>query len=225
MKSNNILKKVKLLHYSLVVMMFIFITCNSQNNLAITPAEFSKAIEDSDIQLLDVRSKEEYNNGHIKNALQANWNQQAEFTERVASLDKKKKVYIYCLAGSRSAEAAKLMRQNGYSVVELKGGINAWKQANLAVEGLKKSTGMSLVEFNQILKNNKTVLVDFGAKWCAPCKKMIPVIEKIEKENKDVKIVKLDADLDTEIVNFYKIEVLPTFYVFKNETFVFYLSL
>src|SRR5665647_3812456 len=71
--------------------------CNSdsqQTNLSVT--EFEKAIAQSNIQLLDVRTSEEYQSGHLNNAFLADWNNEEEFKTRVQALDKSKPVYTYC---------------------------------------------------------------------------------------------------------------------------------
>ena len=72
-----------------------------------------------------------------------------------------------------------------------------------------------------IIESNDVVLVDFSTQWCVPCKKMKPVIEEIKKENKDVKIVFIDADANKELVRKFKVRGVPVFIVFKdgNEEF------
>jgi rhodanese-related sulfurtransferase len=98
--------------------------------------------------VLDVRKATEFKNGHLKNALQADWTNKQQFFERIKYVDKDRPVYIYCLAGGRSAAAAAWMRENGFTkVVELSGGINAWKNAGKPVEGntnVKQMTPMNL---------------------------------------------------------------------------------
>jgi rhodanese-related sulfurtransferase len=82
----------------------IFASCNSQaqqTNLSV--AEFEKGIAQNNIQVLDVRTPGEYQSGHLKNALLADWNNDAEFQQRVKALDKSKPVYTYCLSGGRSS--------------------------------------------------------------------------------------------------------------------------
>ena len=82
-------------------------SCNSQaqsNNLSV--AEFEKGIAQNNIQILDVRTPGEYQSGHLKNALLADWNNDAEFQQRVNALDKSKPVYTYCLSGGRSSAPA-----------------------------------------------------------------------------------------------------------------------
>lgn len=106
----------------------------AQNNKNLSPAAFSQSTEGkTNITLLDVRTPEEYNNGHLKNALNIDWSGDT-FETQVAELDKKSPVYVYCHSGRRSALAAKKMRDLGFTVYELNGGIVAWDEAKLPKE-------------------------------------------------------------------------------------------
>ena len=91
--------------------------------------EFEKGILKNEIQILDVRTAEEYQTGHLKNALQADWNKKTEFKDRIKSLYKTKPIFIYCLSGSRSNDAMEWLYKNDFKVVyNMKGGINAWAE-------------------------------------------------------------------------------------------------
>ncbi len=69
----------------------------------------------------------------------------------------------------------------------------------------------------EVLQNNETVLVDFYADWCGPCKMMAPVIDAISQEMKGkVKIGKIDVDDNQDIARKYQIMSIPTMIVFKN---------
>lgn len=69
--------------------------------------------------------------------------------------------------------------------------------------------------FNQVLKN-KTVLVDFFANWCGPCKMLAPIIEELSNEINDVTFAKIDIDESNEIASSYGIMSIPTLILFKN---------
>ncbi|MEI7736607.1 MAG: thioredoxin domain-containing protein, partial [Ferruginibacter sp.] len=180
--------------------------------------EFEKSINKEAVQLLDVRTPGEYAGGHIKNTLLANWNDKDEFNRRISFIDKNKPVYVYCLAGGRSAAAADKMRGMGFkNVFELEGGINAWKAANKNLEGVTTSKQMSVDEFNGAISSAPVVLVDFGAEWCPPCKTMEPVIEQLQKNNTGKFIlVKVDGGNDQEVLQQNKVTALPVFMIFKN---------
>jgi rhodanese-related sulfurtransferase len=89
---------------------------------------------DSNLQLIDVRTPEEFNQGFIKNAKNVNWNG-GDFETEVTKLDKSKAVFVYCLAGGRSGEAANKLKDLGFTTIyDLKGGMNAWRNANKHIE-------------------------------------------------------------------------------------------
>lgn len=64
------------------------------------------------------------------------------------------------------------------------------------------------------------VLVDFYAEWCGPCKMLSPVLEQINKENKDVKVVKVNIDDSRRIASYYQIQSIPTLVLLKNGEFI-----
>ncbi len=193
--------------------------CQAQVNTSLTATEFEKGITGKDsIQLLDVRTAGEFAGGHLHGALLADWKDKNEFSRRIAFIDKNKPVYIYCLGGGRSEAAAVKMRATGYKeVYELKGGINAWKAENKAVEGKSNAKQMSKEEFNAAINGGKFVLVDFGAEWCPPCRKMEPVLKNLQKNNPNKFIlVKVDGGKDEDILKQYGVTALPVFILFKE---------
>ncbi len=197
----------------------IFISCTAQTNTALTASEFESGISSKDsIQILDVRTPGEYGSGQIKGALLADWNNKEEFKRRVAFVDKNKPVYVYCLAGGRSAAAAQKMRAEGYEkVYELKGGINAWKADNKPLEGKSNAKQMTIDEFNGAINSSKTVLVDFGAEWCPPCKKMEPILKSLQANNGGkFLLIKVDGGNDEDILKAYNVTALPVFILFKD---------
>lgn len=87
------------------------------------------------IQLLDVRTEEEWNEGHLQGAIRIELGAQDFPAKVAASFDKSMPLLVYCRSGRRSAAAAKQLRAAGFSrVVELQGGILAWQAAGMPVE-------------------------------------------------------------------------------------------
>ncbi|MBI3139302.1 MAG: thioredoxin [Sphingobacteriales bacterium] len=197
------------------------VSCNSQpgtTDIHAGPDEFEKGLSGPGVQLLDVRKSAEFKGGHLKNALQADWTNKAEFFERIKYVEKDKPVYIYCLGGGRSAAAAGWMRENGFKqVVELTGGINAWRNAGKPVEGSSNEKQISQEEYLASIPADKTVLVDFGAEWCPPCVKMEPVIQTIRADSSlHFIFLKIDAGIHTDLMKALQIESIPVFIVYKG---------
>lgn len=75
----------------------------------------------------------------------------------------------------------------------------------------------NLNEFNDIIKNNKTVCVDFFTTWCGPCKMLAPVIEQVDATNEyDVLFVKVDAEEATDLSMKFQISAVPTLFLIKE---------
>lgn len=101
-------------------------TACSQNFDNSDVKEFAELISDSTVIILDVRTADEYAEGHIKGAILIDQNK-SDFVEQVkAKLPTDKTIAIYCRSGRRSANAANLLAKEGYKLVNLKGGILAW---------------------------------------------------------------------------------------------------
>ncbi len=180
--------------------------------------KFEKLITGNNTQLLDVRTMGEFRGGHLKNALLADWNDRSQFIERTKHLEKTKSLYVYCLSGGRSSAAADWLRKQGFTnVYELEGGINAWKRQNKPVEGIVSKKQMTVNEYQALVNANTTILVDFGAEWCPPCKKMEPVLHTLqEKYGSHYKLVKVDGGNDTDVMNANHVDALPVFIIYKN---------
>ena len=131
---------------SLFALALFLVSCAQQNNNAttITATAFQAEVQKQGAQVLDVRTAGEFNGGHIKNALQANWNNPQEFESRTQHLDKNATVYVYCQAGGRSAAAQAYLIEKGFKVVNLEGGMSNWKMNNLPVEGASNAVQMNI---------------------------------------------------------------------------------
>lgn len=70
-------------------------------------------------------------------------------------------------------------------------------------------------EFEQVIKN-ELVLVDFFANWCGPCQMLSPVLEELEKENKELTIVKIDVDKNESLARKHGIMSIPALEVYKE---------
>jgi rhodanese-related sulfurtransferase len=203
-----------------LLLLFAFMSCKGQadSSQKVSADDFERGLTGKNVQILDVRTAGEYNSGHIKNALLSDWNNSTQFNDRIRYVDKDKPVYIYCLAGGRSAAAADWMRKNGFkNVVELVGGINAWKKASKPIEGASTEKQMTIEEYRAKIPANKTTLVDVGASWCPPCVKMQPVLDQLEStKGLNFLLVKIDAGVHTDLLKALNIEPIPVFIIYKN---------
>lgn len=69
---------------------------------------------------------------------------------------------------------------------------------------------------NLVLKSNKTVLLDFYADWCGPCRTLMPVIEQISQENPDILVGKINIDSEPELAQKFGVMTIPSLFVIKN---------
>lgn len=200
------------------VVLFSAFALVAQSQSAVSTDSFAIAIKNPDVQILDVRTPSEYNSGHIKSAFLADWLQPEEFKRRVGFLDKSKPVVVYCAAGPRSEKAADWLAKNGFSQVQyLKGGFTKWKLEDKPYEAETAATQLSKKEYDEYLSAFPVVLVDFGAVWCPPCKKMEPVMDSLQKELKNkFKLTNIDGGINTDIMKELNVTVLPTFILYKN---------
>lgn len=105
---------------------------NKEMFKSIDVEEFAKLIEDEDVQRLDVRTSDEYEEGHIENALLIDVLQDDYENRALELLDKRRPVALYCRSGNRSKKAAQILASNGYDVYELATGFRGWSAAGKA---------------------------------------------------------------------------------------------
>jgi rhodanese-related sulfurtransferase len=105
--------------------------CSSSNEAIkkVAPVEFSEAINQTGVIVLDVRTPEEFSAGHLPNAININL-EGADFAGEVSKLDKNAIVAVYCRSGNRSGVATELMAELGFvDMYDMQGGILDWEAA------------------------------------------------------------------------------------------------
>ena len=75
--------------------------------------------------------------------------------------------------------------------------------------------------FEQVVTSNPTVIVDYWAPWCGPCRGFAPVFERVAEANPDVVFAKVNTDDEQEIAQHFQIRSIPTLMVFREQIIVF----
>ena len=203
---------------TLSISLLVIAATLGQDKPVLPAAAFQEQIKLPGIQLLDVRTPQEYNAGHIQNSFLADWQNQQQFQQRVKFLDKTKPLYVYCGSGVRSNDAGKWLRANGFQqVFELQNGMIGWKKGKNPIESETLTKQLTKAEYESMVDSASIVLVDFGAKWCPPCKQMEPVLEQLQSELPGKFVLrKIDAGAQTDIMQQLGVDELPTFVLYKN---------
>mgnify|MGYP003296456944 CR=1 FL=1 len=68
----------------------------------------------------------------------------------------------------------------------------------------------------EVLQSEKTVLLDFFATWCGPCKMLAPILDEIAEEREDIKVCKVDVDQEPELAAQYQVVSIPTLFVMEK---------
>lgn len=133
MKSFRIKGISKVLGFTLLALLLTF-SSTAQDSLQVkkytyAPKKFERKMKKKNVQVLDVRTEAEYQQGHLPGAVLIDVNK-PDFNEKIAQLDKNKTYFIYCKSGRRSEKALKILHNAGLqSTYHLKGGYLYWKGA------------------------------------------------------------------------------------------------
>uniref|UniRef100_UPI0040492D93 rhodanese-like domain-containing protein n=1 Tax=Flavobacterium sp. TaxID=239 RepID=UPI0040492D93 len=121
---------MKNLIQSAFLFLFVFLGACQQNTKkysVVNATEFKNLIETTDVQLIDVRTPAEFNQGHIEGAVNIDF-MNKNFEQEIQKLDKSKPTLIYCKVGGRSQKAGSRMFELDFiSIYELSGGFDNWK--------------------------------------------------------------------------------------------------
>ncbi|MFK7782322.1 rhodanese-like domain-containing protein [Psychroserpens sp.] len=129
------MKKITIV-FGLLFAIFLF-SCeqDTQSEIkVISPEEMQTLLELDDVQIVDVRTPEEYRNGFIDNSQNIDF-KSPTFDEDITRLDKTKPVVLYCKSGGRSAKCSKKLKDAGFvKIYDLNGGITQWKFKGLELK-------------------------------------------------------------------------------------------
>ncbi len=185
------------------------------------PNDFEKSIKQNpNIPVMDIRTKGEFDSGHIKKAMHVDYLSE-DFEEYMKqTFPKKNPLLLYCQTGQNSQDAAQYLSELGYdNITILKGGFEKWvsnsKPYQSSEKGFTPLGFISKDNYALMVRNSKYVLVDFYADWCGPCKKMAPILRKVDDESADLSMLKIDADKNKSLTEAHEVSEIPTLILYK----------
>lgn len=219
--------------YILLVSLFFACSNNDLPKVSIPPEvmdvehyQLIKLLDENPGVILDVRTKEEINNGHLKNASFIDFYDE-DFELKASWIKKNQPIYVYCHAGGRSSKAANILLKLGFKeVYNLIGGYGNWidqkhpivEQKNKKVSNLK-SYSVETVE-NLLSQENKVMLV-FKTPWCLPCKQLDTVLDSLSFVFPKLKVIKINMDNNKYLASKYDIKSVPTILSFNKNKLAF----
>jgi thioredoxin 1 len=201
------------------VLLLAFSSCKNSTSGKLGVDAFNQIASNSNAQIIDLRPKADFDSGHIVNA--------ASFVPNSPELDSYidllyKDVPVCVVGGSQTDNTnliEKLKSKGFKSINELEGGMATWTEAKLPIQKTlpKKIYPNDTISFDDAIKGDKLVMVDFNATWCKPCKMMQPSIDRVHDERSDEVIVySIDVDQFPQYNEKYQIKSIPLVMLFKN---------
>jgi len=190
-----------------------------QKLMKVNVAAFEKQLQRKGVQLIDVRTPEEYVEEHLPKSININWLGD-QFDSQVKQLRKDQPVLVYCKMGGRSAQAAQRLSALGFvKVVDLEGGIMAWKAAGkLKTKALK---GRRWADVQKELQVHDIAVLNLYAPWCGPCKKMAPYMNRLTQKHPQIHLIRLNADEHPNLIDDMQLEGVPLTMVYRKGKEVF----
>ena len=211
----------------------LFSSCKGYEDLSASDTA-ARIAQDRSVQILDVRTPEEYAAGHIPGATNIDWLADGFIDQARAELDPARPVLAYCRTGRRSAEASTKLASAGFNVLNLKGGYVGWTEGERPVLtaadeelDVKYAAGLLApgtpapdfklgdVDGNEVSFSDfrgKNVVLIFWASWCPDCRAEIPDLKKMaaaaDPEQVQFVSVSYDRSFDT-LCAFVKEQELP----------------
>ncbi len=199
----------------LILLAAAWIPCGCSRFQTVPSPDFSAAVTRDSLQLVDVRTPSEFEEGHLPGAINLDVRMNGFADSALTRLDASRGVAVYCRSGKRSAAAAAALSRKGFRGVNLDGGILAWKEAGMPVADrhdylvsdgdLAPDFTVNLMDGSQRTLSalrGKVVMLQFTASWCGVCRREMPHIEnriwQRHKENPDFVLIGIDREEDRQ---------------------------
>jgi rhodanese-related sulfurtransferase len=177
----------------------------------------AKISKQTNPQIIDVRTPEEFTINHINGAVYVNL-KDANHLDALKTFDKTKPVFIYAIQNNRPDILAQELHANGYTeVYELKGGIAAWiGSGNDFYTSVKNN--VSAADYKKTLTDNKVVLVEIGTKYCGLCAKAKVIVDSLQDDhNSSYKVIQIELYNSPQLVaELGEVPSVPTLLLYKD---------
>jgi len=214
-----------------IISVVLLFSCQGQNTDIIRNVDairFNQLIYQKEGIIIDVRTSEEFQSGHLKEATNIDYYSD-DFSKKINLVQRDKPIYLYCRSGGRSSSAAKKMLKLGFKeIYNLRDGISSWISEELIIVkseskllNKKNVTILTKLDIDNFLKNNQFSLLYIGTQWCVPCQKLKPIINGIQSDFNDINILNIDADINKNEIIDFNVTSVPVIILFKNNIEIF----
>ena len=209
-----------------VISVVLLFSCQGQNTDIIRNIDairFNQLIYQNEGIIIDVRTSEEFQSGHLKDASNVDYYSE-DFSKKINLVQRDVPIYLYCRSGGRSSSAAKKMLKLGFKeVYNLNDGISSWISEKLSIVkseskliNKKTNHNVTKLDIDNFLKNNQFSLLYISTQWCVPCKKLKPIIDVLQSDFNDINILNIDADINKNEITDFNVTSVPVIILFKN---------
>lgn len=209
------------MRYFLILILFV-IRAQAQDIQSLDSETFAFALRhDPNAQLVDLRSQNAFDEGHIKKAISAPY--ENDNFENLAKklIEKNRTLFLYCQTGTEGRNASIFLKDLGYrEVYFLDGGFTQWTASSKPYVS-SRSTNSAIASYtvddiNKALANSDKVLIFLEAPLCKQCKSMEPILLRNVGISKGIKFLKIDINKELAIAEHFKAKETPTYIYFKN---------
>jgi thioredoxin 1 len=177
--------------------------------------------QDPNVQLVDLRSQDAFDEGHIKNAVSAPY--ENDNFENLAQklIDKTRTLFLYCQTGTEGRNASIFLKDLGFKEVYfLDGGFTQWTASSKPYVSSGRNNHpivtFTVDDLNRAVASSRKLFLFLEAPMCKPCKAMESMIQKNTGTHNGIKLLKLDISKEIAIAEYFNAKETPTFIYFKN---------